>query len=29
LINFDALHKALKLDEDEFVIAHQPVGYGE
>ena len=29
LIDFDALHKALKLDSDEFVIAHQTVGYAE
>ncbi|MBO6280977.1 MAG: nitroreductase family protein [Alphaproteobacteria bacterium] len=29
LINFDELHRALKLDKDEFVIAHQPVGYSE
>ena len=27
LVNFDELHRALKLDKDEFVIAHQPVGY--
>ncbi len=29
LINFDALHKALKLNDDEFVIAHQPIGYAK
>lgn len=29
LIDFDALHKALKLTDDEFVIAHQPVGYAK
>lgn len=27
LVDFDALHKALNLQEDEFVIAHQPIGY--
>lgn len=27
LVNFDELHRALKLDKDEFVIVHQPVGY--
>ena len=27
--NFDELHRALKLNDDEFVIAHQPIGYGE
>lgn len=29
LINFDALHKSLKLNKDEFVIAHQTIGYGK
>lgn len=29
LLNFDELHRALKLDKDEFVIAHQPIGYAE
>lgn len=27
LINFEELHRALKLRDDEFVIAHQPLGY--
>lgn len=27
LVDFDALHKALKLEDAEFVIAHQPIGY--
>ncbi len=27
LVNFDELHRALKLADDEFIIAHQPVGY--
>lgn len=29
LVNFDELHRALKLSDDEFVIAHQPVGYAK
>ena len=29
LVNFDELHRALKLNEDEFVIAHQPIGYAQ
>lgn len=29
LVNFDELHRALKLDEDEFVMFHQPIGYSE
>lgn len=27
LINFEELHRALKLSDDEFVIVHQPIGY--
>ena len=27
MVDEEALHKALKLDDEEFVIAHQPVGY--
>lgn len=29
LINFEGLHKALKLNDNEFVIVHQPVGYAK
>ena len=29
LINFEELHRALKLGDDEFVIAHQPIGYAK
>ena len=29
LVDFDALHKALKLADDEFVIVHQPIGYAK
>lgn len=29
MVNFDELHRALKLNEDEFVIVHQPIGYSE
>ena len=29
LVNFDELHRALKLDDDEFVIVHQPIGYAK
>jgi len=29
LINFDKLHEALKLSDEEFVIAHQPIGYAK
>lgn len=26
-VNYEQLHRALKLNDDEFVIAHQPIGY--
>ncbi len=29
LVDFDALHKALKLEDNEFVIVHQPIGYAK
>lgn len=29
LVNFEALHQALKLNDDENVIAHQPIGYSK
>lgn len=29
LVNFEELHRALKLNKDEFVIVHQPIGYAE
>jgi len=29
LVDFDALHKALKLEDNEFVIVHQPIGYSK
>lgn len=29
LVDFDALHKALKLADDEFVMVHQPIGYAK
>lgn len=29
LVDFESLHKALKLTNDEFVIAHQTIGYTE
>ena len=29
LVNFEELHRALQLSDDEFVIAHQPIGYAK